>query len=323
MASFVVDGLVVPVSVAGHPALDFCNTRAGWAEPAPKEYLHTHAHLSVWARENGLVQPASMAALTRAAAADPTAAADVVARAVALRSALYAVLVGPATECPLGRGEPRDRCRRRGLGADPWPARHLVHHGSVRRGPTGAGRRLVRGVPAELACGGHRAGVPRRRMRLVVRRSAGAAAVVLDGLVRQPRQGPPPRPAPPPPGIARHPGCLRSGRLASLTVTMSGRSSDMDHPRRGPSGAVPHSRRRHPLRRRLMPPHAPSLLELCGLDRVRDYGLLMVMNHGPPTASTVSLVEFGSTGCVSGLLEFPTSDASGPRSVVTLNSPPP
>jgi predicted RNA-binding Zn ribbon-like protein len=97
VASFVVDGLVVPVSVAGHPALDFCNTRAGWSEPAPKEYLHTHAHLSVWARENGLVQPASMAALTRAAAADPAAAADVVARAVALRSALYAVLVGPAT----------------------------------------------------------------------------------------------------------------------------------------------------------------------------------------------------------------------------------
>ena len=55
MASVVVDGLVVPISVAGHPALDFCNTRAGWGGPRPKEYLHTHAHLTVWARENGLV----------------------------------------------------------------------------------------------------------------------------------------------------------------------------------------------------------------------------------------------------------------------------
>lgn len=97
MASFVVDGLVIPVSVGGHPALDFCNTRAGWGRAAPKEYLHTHAHLSVWARENGLVATESMAALTRAARADATTATEVVTRAVSLRSALYGVLVGPAS----------------------------------------------------------------------------------------------------------------------------------------------------------------------------------------------------------------------------------
>jgi predicted RNA-binding Zn ribbon-like protein len=96
VASFVVDGLVVPMSVGGHPALDFCNTRAGWAEATPKEYLHTHAHLSVWARENGLVAPSSMAGLARAAARDPAAASHVVARAVAFRSALYRALVGSA-----------------------------------------------------------------------------------------------------------------------------------------------------------------------------------------------------------------------------------
>jgi len=95
VASIVVDGLVVPVSVAGHPALDFCNTRAGWGTPAPKEYLHTHAHLSVWARENGLIEPSTVPALRRAAARDPDGAAQVVARAVAFRSALYGVLVGP------------------------------------------------------------------------------------------------------------------------------------------------------------------------------------------------------------------------------------
>ncbi len=94
MASFVVDGLFIPVSVGGHPALDFCNTRAGWAEATPKEYLHTHAHLSVWARENGLVAPSSMAGLALAAATNSAAATDVVARAVAFRSALYRLLVG-------------------------------------------------------------------------------------------------------------------------------------------------------------------------------------------------------------------------------------
>jgi predicted RNA-binding Zn ribbon-like protein len=97
VASFVVDGLVIPVSVGGHPALDFCNTRAGWAEATPKEYLHTHAHVSVWARENGLVAPSSMAGLARAADADPAAAMDVVARAVAFRSALYRLLVGQSS----------------------------------------------------------------------------------------------------------------------------------------------------------------------------------------------------------------------------------
>jgi predicted RNA-binding Zn ribbon-like protein len=97
VASFIVDGLVVPMSVGGHPALDFCNTRAGWDEATPKEYLHTHAHLSVWARVNGLVPPSSMAGLALAAAKDPAAASHVVARAVAFRSALYQVLVGSAS----------------------------------------------------------------------------------------------------------------------------------------------------------------------------------------------------------------------------------
>ena len=97
MASYVVEGIVVPISVGGHPAIDFCNTRAGWGAATPKEYLHTHAHLSIWARENGLVAAAAVARLSRVAAADASVAAQVVRRAVRLRSALYAVLVGPAT----------------------------------------------------------------------------------------------------------------------------------------------------------------------------------------------------------------------------------
>jgi predicted RNA-binding Zn ribbon-like protein len=88
MPSEVVDGLVVPLRLAGHPALDFCNTRAGWRDDEPKEYLLTHRHLSVWARAAGLVTGA------------PEAENGVVlARALALREALYAV-------CTRGTHEP-------------------------------------------------------------------------------------------------------------------------------------------------------------------------------------------------------------------------
>lgn len=95
MASFVVDGLTLPLSVAGHPALDFCNTRAGWRSSTPKEYLRSHAHLAVWARENQVIPAAAIPTLHEAAAREPDAAAATVARALAFRSALYAVLVGP------------------------------------------------------------------------------------------------------------------------------------------------------------------------------------------------------------------------------------
>ena len=86
MASYVVDGLVLPVSVGGHPVLDFCNTRAGWGAPTPKEYLHSYAHLARWAVENGLLTqlpPPAAVASGR----------SVVRRAIVLRDALYAVLV--------------------------------------------------------------------------------------------------------------------------------------------------------------------------------------------------------------------------------------
>jgi predicted RNA-binding Zn ribbon-like protein len=89
VASYVVDGLVLPVSVGGHPVLDFCNTRAGWGTPNPKEYLHSYAHLARWSVENGLLpRPPAHPGPGRA----------VVRRAIALRDALYAVLLRTGTE---------------------------------------------------------------------------------------------------------------------------------------------------------------------------------------------------------------------------------
>jgi predicted RNA-binding Zn ribbon-like protein len=87
MPSEVVDGLVVPLRLAGHPALDFCNTRAGWGEDEPKEYLLTHRHLSVWARTAGLVK-----------AVPEAEDGSVLARALGLREALYAVCTRGAHE---------------------------------------------------------------------------------------------------------------------------------------------------------------------------------------------------------------------------------
>lgn len=91
MASVIVDGLVLPVAVGGHPALDFCNTRAGWGSPAPKEYLRSPAHLALWAAERGLLDRAEVVSLS---AAHPGG--DVVDRAIRFRDALYDVLVGTA-----------------------------------------------------------------------------------------------------------------------------------------------------------------------------------------------------------------------------------
>lgn len=97
MASTVVDGLVVPISIGGHPGLDFCNTRAGWRAPQPKEYLLTHEHLTVWAGHLGLVPRPAVAGLRRTARADPAGARRVLTRALRLREALYAVLTATAT----------------------------------------------------------------------------------------------------------------------------------------------------------------------------------------------------------------------------------
>jgi predicted RNA-binding Zn ribbon-like protein len=97
MSSYAVDGIRLPIPVAGHVALDFCNTRAGWGTDAPKEYLQSLAHLCLWQRENGLLDGPGSARLIRAAARAPQRAAAVLRRAVRLRGALYGVLRGPAT----------------------------------------------------------------------------------------------------------------------------------------------------------------------------------------------------------------------------------
>jgi predicted RNA-binding Zn ribbon-like protein len=95
VASEVVDGVVVPLRVGGHPAVDFCNTRTAWDLPRPKEYLVDGAVLAVWAREVGLVDASTARAARSACEASPRRARHVVRRAVELRSALHDLLVEP------------------------------------------------------------------------------------------------------------------------------------------------------------------------------------------------------------------------------------
>ena len=97
VASRDVKGVTLPLAVAGHPALELCNTRAGWGEEAPREYLTAYADLAVWARELGLLPAATTRRLLRAGEADPVAAFEVLDRTRVLRADLYVALTSPST----------------------------------------------------------------------------------------------------------------------------------------------------------------------------------------------------------------------------------
>ncbi|HEV3478916.1 MAG TPA: ABATE domain-containing protein [Gaiellaceae bacterium] len=92
----VADGLVLPATLAGDPALDFCNTRAGWNEDDPREYLTSYHHVAVWTREAGLVDAATAARLRRQAKREPADASRALSRALRLRDALYAACTDAA-----------------------------------------------------------------------------------------------------------------------------------------------------------------------------------------------------------------------------------
>jgi predicted RNA-binding Zn ribbon-like protein len=93
----VVDGLRLPARVSGHPALDFCNTWAGWDGHAAVEYLADYEHLAVWAGFVGILRPDQVTVLRQRARRSARTAASVVERAKAFRAHLYAVLREPAS----------------------------------------------------------------------------------------------------------------------------------------------------------------------------------------------------------------------------------
>jgi predicted RNA-binding Zn ribbon-like protein len=87
-----VDGRWLPDAVSGHPALELCNTRAGWGSPTGREYLIDYPAFALWARETQLIEAAQCADAVAAAAQEPAVAGAVLGRALRLRSELYRVL---------------------------------------------------------------------------------------------------------------------------------------------------------------------------------------------------------------------------------------
>jgi predicted RNA-binding Zn ribbon-like protein len=94
----VADGLLLPAAVAGDPALDFCNTRAGWNAEEPREYLTSYDHLAVWAREAGLVDAATVVRLRRRVKDAPDAGSRALSRALRLRAVVYAACTDPGDD---------------------------------------------------------------------------------------------------------------------------------------------------------------------------------------------------------------------------------
>ncbi|MGH3344542.1 MAG: CGNR zinc finger domain-containing protein [Carbonactinosporaceae bacterium] len=93
-----IDGYRLPKPCGGHPAVDFCNTRAGWgARPHPRqEWLKDYDRFAVWARHVGLLDHSATELIRGAARRDPGEGSAVLAQATRFRAALYPTLLRPA-----------------------------------------------------------------------------------------------------------------------------------------------------------------------------------------------------------------------------------
>lgn len=92
-----VSGYRMPQRYAGHPALEFCNTWAGWGEPPrpEREWLKDYDRFAVWAGYVELLDPTEVARLRREAREASLTASRVLERARELREALYQVFIEP------------------------------------------------------------------------------------------------------------------------------------------------------------------------------------------------------------------------------------
>ncbi|MGC5019162.1 BTAD domain-containing putative transcriptional regulator [Micromonospora sp. DT47] len=93
-----VRGESLPWSVGGHPALEFCNTLAGWGHEPPMpgaEWLRGYRTLAVWTGHVGLADDVAVSRLIHLAERDPAQATAALDEARALRARLYACLTDP------------------------------------------------------------------------------------------------------------------------------------------------------------------------------------------------------------------------------------
>jgi len=89
-----VRGHWLPWAVGGHPALEFCNTLAGWDDPAMinGDWLRGYETLAVWAGYHDLADENTVSALIERSRHDPAEAEATLRDARILRSRLYAAL---------------------------------------------------------------------------------------------------------------------------------------------------------------------------------------------------------------------------------------
>ncbi|MFF7309830.1 BTAD domain-containing putative transcriptional regulator [Streptomyces sp. NPDC008137] len=87
----------LPWSTSGHPALEFCNTYAGWGgDPLPgSDWLRGYAALAVWAGHLDLIEEWTVARLREQAVRDPAEADAALDEARRFRTDLYACLTDP------------------------------------------------------------------------------------------------------------------------------------------------------------------------------------------------------------------------------------
>ncbi|MFI7024227.1 CGNR zinc finger domain-containing protein [Micromonospora sp. NPDC049900] len=92
-----VDGYPMPIPIGGHPALELCNTWAGWtAPPSPeREWLRDFDRLAVWAGHVRLLTPTGVARLREHGRREPAAAQEVLTATRQMRTALHDVLLDP------------------------------------------------------------------------------------------------------------------------------------------------------------------------------------------------------------------------------------
>jgi predicted RNA-binding Zn ribbon-like protein len=90
-----VDGLVLPRALSGHPALDFCNTEAGWGTAEPGDYLKSYEYVVAWTKGAGLVEHDLADRIRRRAARSGAEAAAALDEARSFRHSLHGVLLSP------------------------------------------------------------------------------------------------------------------------------------------------------------------------------------------------------------------------------------
>ncbi|QWB24305.1 MULTISPECIES: BTAD domain-containing putative transcriptional regulator [Streptomyces] len=92
-----VDDQWLPWSTSGHPALEFCNTYAGWGgDPLPgSEWLRGYAAFAVWAGHLDLIEERTVTRLRDQAVRQPAEAAAALDEARRFRTDLYTCLTDP------------------------------------------------------------------------------------------------------------------------------------------------------------------------------------------------------------------------------------